>query len=88
MSTRIKPIAAGSSNDPAVNNLIDFAKQGVWDTQMLGLLGRRPELLKRIASLFAYFVAGEGGLIEPELFPPRHPPSLACRLLPMFRGDT
>jgi alkylhydroperoxidase family enzyme len=67
MSTRIKPIAAGSSDDPAVNNLIDFAKQGFGDTQMFGLLGRRPELLKRIASVFAYFVAGEGGLIEPEL---------------------
>jgi hypothetical protein len=39
MSTRIKPIAAGSSDDPAVNNLIDFAKQGFGDTQMFGLLG-------------------------------------------------
>lgn len=67
MSTRIKPIAAGSSDDKAVNNLIDFAKQGFGDTQMFRLLGRRPELLKRIASVFAYFVAGEGGSIEPEL---------------------
>ncbi len=67
MSARIKPIAAGSSDDSAVNSLIDFAKQGFEDTQMFGLLGRRPELLKRIASVFAYFVAGEGGLIEPEL---------------------
>ena len=34
---------------------------------MFGLLARRPELLKRIASIFAYFLAGEGGLIEPRL---------------------
>ena len=32
-----------------------------------GLLARRPELLKRVASVFAYFLAGEGGLIEPRL---------------------
>ena len=67
MSARIQSIAAGSSNDPAVNSLIDFAKNGFADTQMFGLLARRPELLKRVASLFAYFLAGEGGLIEPRL---------------------
>ena len=32
---------------------------------MFGLLARRPELLKRVASVFAYFLAREGGLIEP-----------------------
>ena len=64
MSTRISSVAAGSSSDPAVNSLIDFAKNGFGDTQMFGLLARRPELLKRIASVFAYFLAGEGGLIE------------------------
>ena len=67
MSARIQSIAAGSSNDPAINSLIDFAKNGFGDTQMFGLLARRPELLKRIASVFAYFLAGEGGLIEPRL---------------------
>ena len=67
MSARISSIAAGSSDDPAVNALIDFAKNGFGDTQMFGLLARRPELLKRIASVFAYFLAGEGGLIEPRL---------------------
>jgi alkylhydroperoxidase family enzyme len=67
MSARIQSIAAGSSDDPAINSLIDFAKNGFGDTQMFGLLARRPELLKRVASVFAYFLAGEGGLIEPRL---------------------
>ena len=67
MSARIQSIAAGSSHDPAINSLIDFAKNGFGDTQMFGLIARRPELLKRVASMFAYFLAGEGGLIEPRL---------------------
>jgi alkylhydroperoxidase family enzyme len=67
MSARIQSVPAGSSDDPAVNSLIEFAKNGFGDTQMFGLLARRPELLKRVASVFAYFLAGEGGLIEPRL---------------------
>jgi alkylhydroperoxidase family enzyme len=67
MSARIQSIPAGSSDDPATNSLIDFAKNGFGDTQMFGLIARRPELLKRVASMFAYFLAGEGGLIEPRL---------------------
>ena len=67
MSARIQSLAAGSSDDPAINSLIDFARNGFGDTQMFGLLARRPELLKRIASVFAYFLGGEGGLIEPRL---------------------
>jgi len=67
MAARIQSIAAGSSDDPAINSLIDFAKNGFGDTQMFGLIARRPELLKRVASVFAYFLAGEGGLIEPRL---------------------
>ena len=67
MSARIQSVPAGSSDDPAVNSLIDFAKNGFGDTQMFGLLARRPELLKRVASMFAYFLGGEGGLIEPRL---------------------
>jgi hypothetical protein len=67
MSARIQSIAAGSSDDPAINSLIDFAKNGFGDTQMFGLLARRPEFLKRGASMFAYFLAGEGGPIEPRL---------------------
>jgi alkylhydroperoxidase family enzyme len=67
MTARIQSLAAGSSNDPTVNGIIDFSKQGFGDTQMFGLLARRPELLKRAAAMFAYFLGGQGGLIEPEL---------------------
>ena len=67
MSSRIQPLRPGSSTDPEVNGIIDFAKVGFGDTQMFGLLARRPGLLKRTAAMFAYFLAGEGGLIEPPL---------------------
>jgi alkylhydroperoxidase family enzyme len=67
MAARIQSITAGSSDDPVINSLIDFAKNGFGDTQMFGLIARRPELLKRVASMFAYFLGGEGGLIEPRL---------------------
>lgn len=67
MSARITSLSASSSTDPAVNGILDFAKGGFGDTQMFGLIARRPELLKRVAAMFAYFLAGDGGLIEPEL---------------------
>lgn len=67
MSARIQSIPADSSGDPVVNSLIDFAKSGFGDTEMFGLVARWPELLKRIASMFAYFLAGEAGLIERRL---------------------
>jgi alkylhydroperoxidase family enzyme len=67
MSARIRSLKPGSSSDATINGLIDFAKNGFGDTEMFGLLARRPELLKRAASMFAYFLAGEGGLIEPSL---------------------
>lgn len=65
MSARIQSLA--SSDDPTIDGILRFAKGGFADTQMFGLLARRPELLKRVASMFAYFIGGEGGLIEPEL---------------------
>lgn len=67
MSSRIRPVRPGSSSDPAVNDLLQFAKDGFGDTQMFGVLAHRGELLKRLASLFKYFLAGEGGLLEPSL---------------------
>jgi len=67
MTARMHSLPAGSSQDPTVNAIIEFSKNGFADTQMFGLLARRPELLKRVATMFAYFLAGEGGLIEPEL---------------------
>jgi RNA polymerase sigma factor (sigma-70 family) len=47
MSARIQSIPADSSDDPVVNSLIDFAKNGFGDTQMFGLVARWAELLKR-----------------------------------------
>ena len=67
MSARIQSIPAGSSDDPVINSRIDLAKNGFGDSQKIGLVARWPELLKRIASMFAYFLAGEAGLIEPRL---------------------
>lgn len=67
MTARIQSIPAGSSRDPVINGILEFSRQGFGDTQMFGLLARRPELLKRVAGVFAYFLGGEGGLIEPEL---------------------
>ena len=65
MSARIQSLT--SSDDPTISAILQFAKGGFGDTQMFGLLARRPELLKRTAAMFAYFLGGEGGLIEPEL---------------------
>lgn len=67
MTARIQSLPAGSSKDPVINSIVDFSKNGFADTQMFGLLARRPELLKRVAAMFSYFLAGDGGLIEPEL---------------------
>jgi alkylhydroperoxidase family enzyme len=67
MTARIKSLPAGSSQDSAVNAILDFSQNGFADTEMFGLIARRPELLKRVAAMFAYFLAGEGGLIEPQL---------------------
>ena len=67
MSARITSLAPGSSPDAAINGILEFSKNGFGDTQMFGLLARRPELLKRAAAMFAYFLAGQGGLIEPPL---------------------
>jgi hypothetical protein len=67
-------LAPGSSSDPVVNGILDFSKKGFGDTQMFGLLARRPELLKRAAAMFAYFLGGQG--LTPFLrseMPYRHP---------------
>lgn len=67
MSARIQSVPAGSSPDATVNGILDFSQKGFGDTQMFGLLARRPELLKRMAPIYAYFLAGDGSLIEPQL---------------------
>jgi alkylhydroperoxidase family enzyme len=67
MSARIQSVQPGPSLDPTTNAILQFSQNGFGDTQMFGLLARRPELLKRVAAMFAYFLGGEGGLIEPQL---------------------
>ena len=67
MSSRMQSVVAGCSDDSVSSSLIDFAKKGFGDAQMLGLLARRPELLTLIESVLAYFLAGEGGPIEAHL---------------------
>ena len=66
MATRLTPLKLGESLDPVVNGIVQFSKDGFGDTQMFGLLARRPEVLKRIAAVFEYLFGG-GGLIEPYL---------------------
>ena len=66
MATRLKPLKLGQAPDSAVNGVIQFSKDGFGDTQMFGLIARRPELLKRIAAVFEDLFGG-GGLIEPYL---------------------
>jgi alkylhydroperoxidase family enzyme len=67
MPTRIKPVTIGQSKDPAIDGILKFSLGGFGDTQMFGVLARRPELLKRVAALFGYYLGGEGGLLEPDL---------------------
>ena len=67
MSARIQSVQPAPSLDPTTNAILEFSRNGFGDTQMFGLLARRPELLKRVAAMFAYFLGGEGGLIEPQL---------------------
>jgi len=67
MSARIKSIARGSSPDATVNGILEFSQNSLGDAEMFGLLARRPELLKRVASMIGYFLGGQGGLLEPAL---------------------
>jgi len=67
MPTRIRPVQIGQTSDPAINGILEFSKAGFGDTQMFGVLARRPELLKRIAAMFGYFLGGEGGVLDPAL---------------------
>jgi hypothetical protein len=66
MATRIKPLTLGEATDPAVKGVIQFSRDGFGDTQMFGLIARRPELVRRIAAVFAYLFGG-GGIVEPYL---------------------
>ena len=67
MTTRISPVKIGQSTDAAIDGILQFSQAGFGDTQMFGVLARRPELLKRIAAMFGYFLGGDGGVLEPAL---------------------
>jgi len=66
MATRLRPLRVGEASDAAANDAIQFSKDGFGDTQMFGLIARRPELAKRIAAVFEYLFGG-GGIVEPYL---------------------
>jgi alkylhydroperoxidase family enzyme len=67
MSTVVTPLKPGESPDPAVNDLLQQAKDGWWnDTAMFGVIARQPDLLKKIVPVFeAFFLAGR---IPPHMF--------------------
>jgi alkylhydroperoxidase family enzyme len=67
MSTVVQPLKPGESPDPAVNTLLQQAKEGWWnDTAMFGVIARQPDLLKTIVPVFeAFFMAGR---IPPHMF--------------------
>ncbi len=67
MPNRLRAVKLGESDDPNVNGILEFSQGGFGDTSMFGLLARRPELLKRTASLFEYLFGGGGGIVEPYL---------------------
>lgn len=60
MSNLIQPMKCGESPDPAVNDLLQQARDGWWkDGAMFGVLARQPSLLKTIVPVFeAFFMAG------------------------------
>ena len=60
MTTRIQPVALGESSDPEVEGILQFSKDGFLDTEMFGVLARRPELLKAIAGVFGELFGGNG----------------------------
>ncbi len=67
MATRIKPLKPEESQDEQVNELLKAGQDGWWqDSQMFGVIGRRPELLKAIIPAIEAFFAK--GIIEPYIF--------------------
>lgn len=65
--SRIDPIKPGESDDPEVNQLLEEQKEGWWaDPAMMGVIARRPKMLKRIVPVFESFFAE--GTVEPHIF--------------------
>jgi uncharacterized peroxidase-related enzyme len=68
MSTRVKPLRAGDSADPKVNEILAGVEAGGWwaDPAMFGTIAHRPESLKTIVPVFESFFAK--GLVEPHIY--------------------
>jgi|TARA_B110000881_G_scaffold35103_1_gene27520 hypothetical protein len=67
MGSRIQPVALGSSPDVIVNQRLEESRDGWWkDTEMFGVIGRVPDLLKSIVPVFESFFGG--GRIDAYLF--------------------
>ena len=60
MGSRIQPVALGASPDAEVNRRLEEAKEGWWkDTEMFGVIGIVPDLLKSIVPVFeSFFMKG------------------------------
>lgn len=60
MANLVTPVKSGESSDPAVNQLLQQAKEGWWkDSAMFGVLAKQPSLLKSIVPVFeSFFMAG------------------------------
>ncbi len=67
MANFVTPLKCGESSDPAVNQLLQQAREGWWkDSSMFGVLARQPSLLKNVVPVFeSFFMAGR---IPPQLF--------------------
>src|SRR5262245_53909831 len=51
--SRIKPLRPGESDDSSVNNVLNAAKTGWFqDTNMFGVIGQNPNLLRAIVPVF------------------------------------
>lgn len=68
MPTRVKPLRAGESPDPKVNEILAGVEAGGWwaDPAMFGTIAHRPELLKAMVPTFEAFFAK--GLVEPHIY--------------------
>ena len=67
MGSRIQPVALGSSSDVIVNQRLEESRDGWWkDTEMFGVIGRVPDLLKSIVPVFESFFGA--GRIDAYLF--------------------
>ncbi len=67
MANLVTPMKSGESSDPAVNQLLQQAREGWWkDSSMFGVLAKQPSLLKNVVPVFeSFFMAGR---IPPQLF--------------------